>query len=324
MSTKTIKGYKVTDKNMQCRGFQFELNKEYTAKGKIEICENGFHFCPVLKDCFNYYDFKSENRVFEIEANGEVDTREDKICAQKITLSKELSWIEVLELVNTGKGNSGLGNAGNRNAGNDNAGNDNAGNRNAGYANAGNYNAGNDNAGNRNAGYANAGNYNAGNRNAGYANAGNYNAGNRNAGNDNAGNRNAGYANAGNYNAGNRNAGYANAGNDNSGAFCTEGPKYTLFNKPSDWTFEDFTNSRAFSLLHEVNTTQWIPKSSMSTEEKEQHPYCETTDGFVKQIPFKDAFQNSWHNWNEENRKAFTSLPNFNASVFFEITGVQI
>jgi hypothetical protein len=215
---------------------------------------------------------------------------------------------------NTGFANDGYANAGNRNAGYANAGNYNAGNYNAGYANAGNDNAGN----------YNAGNYNAGNRNAGYANAGNDNAGNDNAGNDNAGNYNAGNYNAGNYNAGNRNAGYANAGNDNAGAFNTIQSPYMMFNKPSDWTFEKFRDSTAFGLLNSIDTTLWIPSDNMSDQEKKYHPYHETTGGYIKNIPFKEAFTNQWNNWSNSAKQSFKDLPNFDAEVFFKITGVKM
>ena len=43
-----------------------------------------------------------------------------------------------------------------------------------------------------------------------------------------------------------------------------------------------------------------------------------------KKEAIKEAFQNAWHNWNAENRAAFTSLPNFDAAIFEEITGVKI
>jgi len=354
-----VKGFKVTDADMKCRGYQFEINKTYTETGRISACNNGFHFCVDLKDCFGYYDFNPYNRVFEVEGTGKIDVDGNKHCVEHITFIKEISWLEVLNIVNLGKGNTGIGNAGNRNAGNDNAGNDNAGysnagNRNAGNDNAGNYNAGNrnagndnagndnagndnagnynagnrnagnDNAGNYNAGNDNAGNYNAGNRNAGNYNAGNRNAGNRNAGNDNAGNYNAGNRNAGNYNAGNRNAGYSNAGNDNAGAFNNLQANYIMFNKPSEWSFEDFKNSAAFRLLHSIDTTLWIPDYSMSNEEKKLYPYYVTTKGYVKNLPYKEAFVNAWNNWSKESHNAFTSLPNFEADVFFDITGVKI
>lgn len=64
--------------------------------------------------------------------------------------------------------------------------------------------------------------------------------------------------------------------------------------------------------------------SAMTEEEKSANRGWKTAEGYVKDIPFKEAFQNAWHNWSAENRAAFTSLPNFDAEVFFEITGVKL
>ena len=159
--------------------------------------------------------------------------------------------------------------------------------------------------------------------NEGTGNTGHGNAGNDNAGNRNAGNRNAGNRNAGNYNAGNRNAGYGNAGNDNAGAFNTT-ESFRMFNKQSKWTFEDFRKSKAFELLHTIDTTMWIASYQMSEQEKKDHPHHVTTGGYIKNIPFKEAFVNKWNNWSESSQEAFKNLPGFDSKVFEEATGVKV
>jgi hypothetical protein len=68
----------------------------------------------------------------------------------------------------------------------------------------------------------------------------------------------------------------------------------------------------------------WIYSDNMSAEEKEKFPSHKTTGGYLKEIPYKDAFQNKWHNWSEVNKKEFTNLPNFDKDIFFQITGVKI
>ena len=158
-----MKGYKVFNKDWTCRGFQYEVGKTYEMKEDPVYCEIGFHFCGKLIDCFNYYDFDSENKVAEIEALGTIDDNgnKEKYCTNKIKIVRELTWHEVLDLVNTGKDNTGRGNAGNWNAGNRNTGNWNIGNWNAGNRNAGNWNAGNRNTGNENTGNWNTGDWNS-------------------------------------------------------------------------------------------------------------------------------------------------------------------
>ena len=118
-----MKGYKVFNKDWTCREFQYEVGKTYEMKENPVCCERGFHFCGKLINCFNYYDFDSENKVVEIEALGTIDDNgnKEKYCTNKIKIVRELSWHEVLDLVNTGKDNTGRGNAGNWNAGNENS-----------------------------------------------------------------------------------------------------------------------------------------------------------------------------------------------------------
>ena len=85
-------------------------------------CNRGFHFCTELKDCFSYYPFDPNNKVAEVEAFGEIDTETNgsKHCTNKIKIIREISWEEVLKLVNIGKANAGLCNSGDWNSGNRN------------------------------------------------------------------------------------------------------------------------------------------------------------------------------------------------------------
>lgn len=90
-------------------------------------------------------------------------------------------------------------------------------------------------------------------------------------------------------------------------------------------THDEFVNSKAFSLMRsQVDTKMWVYPSQMTEEEKTANPSYKTSDGYLKDIPFKEAFQNAWHNWDKGNRAAFTSLENFNAKIFEEITGVKV
>ena len=133
-------------------------------------------------------------------------------------------------------------------------------------------------------------------------------------------------ANEGKGNSGHSNSGYSNSGSGNSGAFCTGDAPFPLFNKVDKaFSYKEFINSLAYSLLcNNVDTKLWVPFCQMTDEEKTAFPKSKTTDGYLKDIPFKEAFQNAWHNWNATNRSAFTSLPNFDAAIFEEITGVKV
>lgn len=156
--SKMVKGYKVFNPDWTCRGFQYEVGKTYTLEGRPEMCVNGFHFCENLVDCFNYYDFSPYNKVAEIRAyNTILNNGGNKSCTNKIKIMKELSWEEVLRMVNSGNRNSGGFNSGNRNSGN----------LNSGDFNSGGFNSGNFNSGDRNSGDFNSGDFNFTNHSSG-------------------------------------------------------------------------------------------------------------------------------------------------------------
>src|SRR6266404_5342054 len=159
------KGYKVTDKNMKCHTYSFELGKRHTQPGILKICSNGFHFCEKLSHCFSYYDFNKSNRVFEIEAHGDIVTDGNKGAVLNITLVRELEWAEVLKLANEGADNTGHSNTGDRNTGDRNTGDRNTGDRNTGDSNTGDSNTGDSNTGDRNTGDSNTGDRNTGDSN---------------------------------------------------------------------------------------------------------------------------------------------------------------
>ena len=96
-----IKGFKVFNNDWTCRGFKFEVGKEFKHEGEMGLCNAGFHFCRKASDCFNYYDFDSNNKVAEIEALGKVIDSDDKSVTNHIKIVREISWHEVLELVDT-------------------------------------------------------------------------------------------------------------------------------------------------------------------------------------------------------------------------------
>ena len=135
------KAYKVFENDWICRNYDYKRNGNvigeiYEMDGEIEICERGFHYCPKLVNCFNYYDFNSNNKVAEIEILGDIKKDgNDKEVTNKFKIIRELLWPEILELVNIGSGNTGNRNSGDRNSGDGNSGNWNSGDRNSGYLN---------------------------------------------------------------------------------------------------------------------------------------------------------------------------------------------
>lgn len=87
---KKIKSYKAFDKDLSCRGFKYELGKEYEETGYIKACEKGFHACPYPLDVFGYYA-PAGSRFCEVEQSGKIDESEsDKVCSSKIRIGAEL------------------------------------------------------------------------------------------------------------------------------------------------------------------------------------------------------------------------------------------
>ena len=215
----TNRGYKVFDSDWTCRGFQYEVGKEYKHEGGIELCGSGFHFCKELVDCFNYYAFNPSNKVAVIEYGSDTVHGEDKSVTASITIVKELTWEEVLRLVNTGKDNSG----------------------------------------------------------------------NRNSGDGNSGNRNSGYWNSGDW---------------NSGHFNTNMPDMIrVFNKecPRDeWDAAHKPDFLYFDLA-----------------------YVDDEDNLIT-LEYEEAFKKSWDEADKEDRIKVKDLPNFDADIFFEISGIDL
>ena len=274
-----IKAYKAFNSDLTCKGFQYEVGKEYHHKGKLELCESGFHACPKLTDCFYFYPFnKTKTRVAEVLVWGKVEYKDGvkyedagvKLCASNIKVVRELTWNEVLSLCNTGNSNSG-------------------------------------------------------DRNSGDFNSGDRNSGDFNSGDRNSGSCNTGYSNSGNWNSGNWNSGDWNSGDWNSGYLNTSAQKYTfIFNKRVEKSVlerAEFPSFMFFAL------TEWVPARNMSQVEKERHPEYVTTGGYLKKYAYKTAFRKSFKkarrkpDWPKQ-RQMLLDLPNFDAKIFEEISGI--
>ena len=61
----------------------------------------------------------------------------------------------------------------------------------------------------------------------------------------------------------------------------------------------------------------------MTDEEKKADPQFFVRQGYLKNYSWKEAWANFWRDTSEENRKKFLALPNFDWSIFTEITGIE-
>ena len=135
-----------------------------------------------------------------------------------------------------------------------------------------------------------------------------------------------GRCNSGDHNSGNRNSGDWNATSFSGGCFNTEQPKIYMFNKPSNWTFQNWYGSRAWYLLNQIDDCplEYVYLSDMTDEEKAAHPEAETTGGYLKERTTADNARKWWAGLDADDRNEILSLPNFNAETFKKITGIDI
>ena len=83
--------YKGTDKDMKCRGFQFELGKEYE-EAEAKLCNKGFHGCEYPLDVFAHYA-PADSRFFVADLDGvtdEMESDDTKRVGTKIKLRAEI------------------------------------------------------------------------------------------------------------------------------------------------------------------------------------------------------------------------------------------
>lgn len=111
-----VDGYKGTDKDMKCRGYQYELGKRFDIpEGEVAIpCHNGFHLCPRLDQVFGYYEVRDNNRFFKVKAlvrekdvpavtmdpndmwKFSLGLNRDKLVAKSIIFEREMTVDEIL------------------------------------------------------------------------------------------------------------------------------------------------------------------------------------------------------------------------------------
>ncbi len=99
MSEKVITSYKAFDKNMKCRGFQYEVGKEYEMDGEVKCCNQGFHACKSPMEVWDYYDML-DSRYAEVEQSGKIDAGENstKVCSSRIKIKAELKLADIINI----------------------------------------------------------------------------------------------------------------------------------------------------------------------------------------------------------------------------------
>ena len=96
-----IFAYKGFNDDFSCRGFHYEVGKEYEIKGEIKCCERGFHACESPMEVFDYYNMFN-SRFAEVEQSGQIDKEDDnkstKICSSRIKIKAELKLADIINI----------------------------------------------------------------------------------------------------------------------------------------------------------------------------------------------------------------------------------
>ena len=138
-------------------------------------------------------------------------------------------------------------------------------------------------------------------------------------------NGNTGIFNSGNRNSGDWNSGDWNSGNWNSGYFNSLIPDMFVFNKPCKREVWERAKKPGFLFFDLVTRVSF----NLTTDtEKRENPRAEVCGGYFKTLSYKEAFQKSYNDLSNAEREKQTALlkalPNFDADIFFEISGIRI
>ena len=99
MSEKII-AYKAMDKNMKCRGKQYEVGKTYY-EDKADCCHAGMHACENPLDVLRYYPLSDGIRIFKVECGGDIsreDGKDTKLACTELTVEAEIKIADMVKL----------------------------------------------------------------------------------------------------------------------------------------------------------------------------------------------------------------------------------
>lgn len=86
---KAIKGF---DRDLECRGFQFEVGQTYRHEGPVIACQSGFHAIPEDQHPLEVFAFypPAGSRFAIVEVEGDIQREGEKVAAEILTVSREI------------------------------------------------------------------------------------------------------------------------------------------------------------------------------------------------------------------------------------------
>ena len=91
-------------------------------------------------------------------------------------------------------------------------------------------------------------------------------------------------------------------------------------------TYREWLESDARWLLNQIpkDVVEWIHEKDMTDEEKVAHPTYETTGGYLKALDESECGQLWWDSQADREREIIKEIPNFDAEIFFQCTGIRV
>ena len=97
-----------------------------------------------------------------------------------------------------------------------------------------------------------------------------------------------------------------------------------LFNKESNMTWNDWYSHPAYRASSRLEMVEWRDWDEMTESERSKNKDSETCGGYLKKYGYKEAWAKLWKNLDDDEKTSFKTLPNFDASIFEDITGIKI
>jgi len=166
----------------------------------------------------------------------------------------------------------------------------------------------------------------------GYHSTGHHSTGNHSTGHRSTGNCSTGYHSTGHHSTGNWSTGNCSTGNCSTGDWSTSNYStghfstvdysgFGAFNKP--YTVDEWNKAEKPYFIY-FKLTEWITTEKMSDKEKSDNPSYKTAGGYLKVYSYKEAWKRAYDKATDEDIELLKKLPNFDADVFKEISGIDI
>ena len=108
--TPVVEGYKIFNNDWAADQSGYDFKDPATGKavgtvhqvsGEIVCCENGFHFCENPLDCLNYYPMMQWNKFAKVRGYGQIDrhNEDSKIAVEILEIVEALTWDDFLAVI---------------------------------------------------------------------------------------------------------------------------------------------------------------------------------------------------------------------------------